>query len=327
MTKEDTRTALSSDQNMTRALFYIAKRAWYKDQRERDAKRRAPRPEPPEDPVPGQGWFADPSTLQIQLDPFKTPIHEGSSVKIDRRETEIHQAFRPRPFLVVSDENLLLQKRAWVCPLSQSAGASFPEWVVPLPELKTFALASKLHTVDTEFFADVAKRDLLRAMENYEIANSVIGDTSKQKIRAAIEKYLAGTFAPKRDALPPGSILRYPDGSERFVLANCYLGDYYRDAGTLTTTCRLKRTPPPEAAGGGYAPGIVPLPGPPPPPGKADAKPSAPVGYLDLGRVASEMQARVQSNPRVGQNFSVLPAVHNAFQRFLLGRGTEEASP
>lgn len=326
MTKEDTQRLVSSDQNMTRALFYIAKRAWYKDQRERDIKRKQPRPEPPADPVPGQGWFADPSTLQIQLDPFKKPIHEGSSVKIDRRETEIHQAFRPRPFLIVSDECLQDQKRAWVCPLSQSVEAPFPDWVVPLAELKTYALTSKLHAIDTEFFADVAKRDLLRTMENYEIANSVISNASKQKIRAAIEKYLSGAFAPKNDQLPPGSILRYSDGSERIVLANCYLGDFYNGAGTLTTTCRLRRTPPPEVAGHTDMPGIVPLPGPTPPPGKKDAKPPAPVGYLDLGRVASEIQARVLTNQRVGQNLTILPAVHRAFRDLLLGKGTEEAN-
>lgn len=323
MNKDGTPKPLSSDQHMVRALFNIAKRAWYKDQRERDAKYKRVRPEPPSDPVPGQGWFADPSTLQIQLDPFAKPIHEGSSVKIDGRETEISQAFRPRPFLIACNEYLLDQKRAWVCPLSTSVRGPFPDWVVPLPELKTYALAVKLHTIDTEFFPDVAERDLLRTMENRDIPSSVISDASRQNIRSAIEQYLAGAFAPKNDPLPPGSIVRYPDGSERFVLANCYLGDFYRGAGTLTTTCHLERTAPPEVVGRDALPGIVPLPGPPAPAGKEDEKPLAPVGYLDLGHVASEMQEHLLAN-RVGRNLAILPAVHKAFRDLLLGEGAQE---
>lgn len=307
---------------MDRALFYIAKRAWYKEQRAKDLEYNRSRPEPPSDPVPGQGWFADPHTLKIQLDPFKTPIHEGSSVKIDRQSVDISRAFRPRPFLIISNEVLLAQKRAWICPLSTSAYPPVPEWVVPLPELRTSALTSKIHTIDTEFFPDVAERDLLRTMENRDIKSSILSEESQRKVRVAIEKYLSGAFAPKDDRLPPGSIVRSSNGIERVVLASCYLGNYYRGAGTLSTICRLIRTPLPKTAHAA-TPGLVPLPGSPAISKSGEVKPSAPQGYLDLGRVASEMQDSLVSTS-TGRQISILPEAYKALGGLLLGGLAEE---
>jgi len=299
---------------MARALFHIAKRAWYEDQ-----QRRWPRSEPPSDPLPGEAWFADPLALQIQLKGVSSPHHEGTSVKIDPDETDLSKAFRPRPFLIVSNEYVLDQKRAWVCPLSTAAETSasgpLPAWVVPLPEHKTFCLASKLHTIETEFFTDFADRELLRLKGS-------IQDASAVKIREAILQHLEGAFAPSRDPLPPGTIIRHHDGTERIVVANCYLGNLYRGAGTLTTTCRIDRgVEAPDVPAHETLPGIVLLPAPPSP---ADAKstPPAPAGFVDLIDLASENQSRLL-NKRVGYEPALVGAIHTAFRDLLLGESEE----
>lgn len=312
--KEDERKPSSPDQHLVWALFHIAKREWYADQ-----QKRWPRKEPPDPPVPGQGWYADPSTLPIQIIGLSPPDHAGTSVKIDRNSTDVAKAFSPRPFLVVSNEYLLAQKRAWVCPLSSSATEtarrSPPDWMIDLPEFNSCGLVTKLHSIDTEFFPDVARRDLLRAMK----APNVLGEARAVQVRATIERYLNGEFAPERDALPPGSIVGYPDGSERMVLANCDLGDVYKGGDTLTTTCRLVRKPPPTVTGHEHLPSIVPLPGPLSP--ATETKPASrgpSPGYLDLAHVGTEVQSRLLRN-RVGQDLSLLAPMRSAFQQLLLG--------
>ncbi len=312
MKKEDERKASSPDQHMVWALFHIVKRAWHADQRERFAH-----PEPPGPPVPGQGWFADPATLPIQLSGISPPDDAGTSVKIDQHQTQLSEAFRPRPFLIVSNEYLLDQKRAWVCPLSSSVrprrGEPLPEWVIPLPELRTYCLASKLHTIDTEFFDDVAKRDLLHPMS----PPNVLGEESARKVRGAIRKYLAGAFAPTHDLLPPGSIIRYPDGSERLVLASCDLGKLYRGGHTLTTSCRISRSNALDSLEHPSLPGVVPLPAPPSS-ARGGASTTRSAGFLDLGHVASENQSRLLRRC-VGRDLSILATAHAAFHNLLMG--------
>lgn len=321
--QEASRTALSPDQHMARALFHVAKRAWFKESLERDARRGRPRPEPPNAPVPGQGWYADPSTLRVQLKGVSPPFDEGSSVKIKPDETDLLKAFCPRPFLIVSNEYLLDQSRAWVCPLTTSVHPPYPDWVVPLPAFGSYALASKLHTVDTEFFEDFADRDLLCSMEGDRIQDSVLDARSMNLVRRVIERHLAGDFAPARDPLPPGSVLRYPDGSLRVVLTNCDLSAAYRKGGILTTTCRVFT--PSEADFDDAIPetGVIPLLGPPE--GDDPEAEGAVIAVLDVSDVASEPQTRVRRH-QVETRLALPPSLQANLGRLLLS-GEEDSRP
>lgn len=294
---------------MARALFFVAKRAWYEDQ-----QRRWPRTDPPDPPVPGEAWYADPSTLQIQISRLSPPRDEGTSVKIDPDERDISKAFRPRPFLIVSNENILNQGRAWVCPLSSSAELSsagpMPDWVVPIPELNTFCLTSKLHTIDTEFFDDLARRDLLRPM-------SVVSVASMQRVRAMILQYLDGAFAPTEDPLPPGSIIRYANGIERMVVANCNLGTMYRGGTPLSTTCLVEHAADVSAEDRDRpVPDLIPFPAP------ASWAARGPIGYVDLVDMHSESQARLMKK-RVRTDLTALAGIRAAFRELLLGEDSE----
>ncbi len=313
---------------MVWALFHIVKRVWYEEQVREDKKKGLSRPEPPDEPVPGQGWYADPVTLPIQLEPMSVPDDAGTSVKIDRNETKLSYSFRPRPFLIVSNEYLLDQKRAWVCPLSRSVrprrSRSLPEWVIEIPELDTSCLAPKLHSVSTEFFDDIAKRELLRSMWSEKNPCDMLSDISMKLVRKAIECHLDGVYAPRNDRLPPGSIVRYADGSERLVLANTYLGDLYHSGNTLTTTCRLSRSLHPEMAELKALPGIVPLSDSTSSTGKAAKTSALPTGFLDLGHMGSEVQSRLV-NQRVGQDLSILSVARTAFRNLLMGEAEEKS--
>lgn len=96
--------SLSSSQQMARALFDWVKRSWYAEQ-----QRRWPRTEPPPDPQPGEAWFGDPLPLPVQIRDVSPPDHSGTSVKFDPNERDIAKAFSPRPFLIVSNEDVLDQ--------------------------------------------------------------------------------------------------------------------------------------------------------------------------------------------------------------------------
>ncbi len=300
---------------MARALFDVLKRSWFEDQLKRYGRR-----EPTTGPVPGEAWYADPSTLRIQIQGSSRPRDEGTSVKVDPSETDLSKAFRPRPFLIVSNENVLNQGWAWVCPLSSNVDAirseALPGWAVPLPELKTFGLVSKLHSIDIELYRDTAARDLLFPMNR-------LSETSIKNVRAAIERHLDGVFAPINDPLPPGTIVRYANGVERMVIANCDLGSLYRNAGTLSTTCFIERAENvSEHDRLRSIPDFVPFP-PPRPVEEGASEVTEPVGFVDLVDMQSELQSRLESK-RVRTDLTALAGIRAAFRKLLLGE-VEEA--
>jgi hypothetical protein len=182
------------------------------------------------------------------------------------------------------------------------AFGSLPEWIVRIPELDTYCLTAKLHTIDTEFFPDVAERELLHAMK-------IISDESMRRVRAALLRHLAGDFAPKQDPLPPGSIVRHRNGTERMVVANCYLGDLYRGAGTLSTTCLLERAADvPAEDRTRPVQDLVPYP---------EGAPK-PTGFVDLVDLRSENQPRLVKKC-VGEDATALNTMRAAFRTLVLG--------
>lgn len=246
---------------MARALFLIAKRAWYAEQLTPRRLQKRPIPDPPPAPIPGEGWIADPAELQVQLEGVTPPDHAGTSVKIDPGAVSITRSFRPRPFLVVSNELLLDQGLAWVCVCSTTVkpyrGGRVPEWVVPIPELETNCLCLKLHTVRTSLPSDPGLRELLRPMEPR--PKGVISTRSAARIRETILRLIDGDFAPSgADDVPPGTVVRGHE-NEHLVIASCDISMLYRGATALATTVLLEREPIPVGPDGRAEPGVVPV--------------------------------------------------------------------
>jgi len=160
------------------------------------------------------------------------PNHAGSSVKLNLTKRELTKAFRPRPFLIVSNSRVLKQGFAWVCLCSSVPYSSRPDWIVPLPEFGTFCLTAKLHVVSVQHLDDVKRRELLTL-------RGTIRPKSISRVREAILRLVDGDFAPESDPAPIGSVVRGTKG-ERLVISRCDLSSLYKGAKALATMVALE---------------------------------------------------------------------------------------
>ncbi len=292
---------------MERALFQILKRTWLREQIEEWGI-----PDPPPEPAAGEAWYTDPPEVPRHLVGVSSPSDIGTSVKIDPSAAELSQAFSPRPYLIVSNAALLDQGIAWVCPLVSDlrirSGAAKPDWAVELPELskrnkKSHCLCAKIHTIETMACEDPADRALLKPMR-------AITSDSEHEIRDAILRYIEGAAAPKRDALPPGSMVS-KDGVDFVVIASCDLSTQFRKGGVISTLVPFETTEPSLMSSGEPHPSIVPV---------VNTSDKGKSGFLDLAAVRTVQQKLLnRSRLHPGRRADLVDAARIAFKRLLLG--------
>lgn len=311
MTKQP-KTYSESPNQMERALFQIAKRAWLREQIEEwDA------PDPPPEPASGEAWYADPPEVPRHLVGVSAPSDIGTSVKIDPSAAELSKAFSPRPYLIVSNTLLLDLGIAWVCPLVSDLrvrpGAAKPDWAVELPELskrnkRSHCLCAKIHSIVTAPCEDPAERALLKPLRP-------ITTGSELNVRRAILRYIEGNAAPERDALPPGSIVS-KDGVDLVVIASCDLSVCFRNGGVISTLVPLESTEPLLMRSGHPYPSFVPVIG---------ATGHARSEFLDLAAVRT-IEQRSLMRLRNGRRPELVDAARSAFKRLLLGNDVADSS-